>query len=49
VRVTEAICESCNRKRGEKHIATTKRPSIETLEHWTFDGDVEAAERSFWG
>jgi hypothetical protein len=44
MRVTDEKCESCGRLKGEKHIATEKRPSIKTLEHWNFDGDVEATD-----
>lgn len=37
-------CESCGRKRGEKHIATTPRPDIEQLEEWSSDGICEATD-----
>ena len=28
------VCESCGRKRGEKHRVTTPRPSVQTMESW---------------
>ena len=44
MRVEREECESCGRKRGERHKAVTPAPDMETLASWTFD---EAMSRSF--
>jgi hypothetical protein len=42
--VQDAVCESCGRSKGEKHIAVTSRPDMETLEEWVSDGIAEATD-----
>ena len=42
--VSVPVCSKCGRKRGEKHKATTKAPSIKTMERWTSDGVARATD-----
>ena len=37
-------CPKCHRKQGERHCATTKRPSIATMERWNYDGIARATD-----
>lgn len=37
-------CESCHRKKGEKHKATEQEPSMEQLHEWVIDGVAEATD-----
>ena len=37
-------CPKCGRKRGEKHKATTKRPSVKTMFRWMDDGVARATD-----
>lgn len=37
-------CPKCGRKRGEKHIATTKRPSVKTMFRWMDEGRAKATD-----
>ena len=37
MRVTEAQCPSCDRLKGERHIATEPPPSMDELEDMVFD------------
>ena len=37
-------CPKCGRKRGEKHKATTKRPSIKTMMRWMDEGVAKATD-----
>ena len=43
-RVQVAECPKCHRKLGERHIATVKAPSIETMERWMYDGVARATD-----
>ena len=38
------VCESCGRLRGERHKATTKRPSLKTMERWVMGPDAAACK-----
>ena len=42
--VADAVCAKCGRKQGERHIATTKRPGMRTLEHWVYDSVAKATD-----
>ena len=37
-------CPKCKRERGMRHKATTKAPSIATMEKWVFDGIAKATD-----
>ncbi len=37
-------CPKCHRKRGQKHLAITKKPSIATMEKWMDDGVARATD-----
>ena len=37
-------CETCGRGPGEKHKATTKAPSIATMERWVSNGIAKATD-----
>ena len=43
-RVAVERCESCGRLRGEKHVATGKRPSLRTMNKWVSDGVAKASD-----
>lgn len=38
------VCPKCGRKRGQRHMATMKTPSIATLERWLNDGVAKATD-----
>lgn len=42
--ITDESCETCGRAKGERHKATTQRPTIEQLEEWVSDGVAEATD-----
>ena len=42
--VTVEQCESCGRKRGERHKATESRPDMESLTEMVADGVVDATD-----
>jgi len=37
-------CPTCKRAKGEKHLATTKRPSISKMEKWVSNGVAKATD-----
>jgi len=37
-------CETCGRLPGERHKATRPVPSIETIEQWEHDGEIETTD-----
>ena len=37
-------CKTCKRFRGERHRATTKAPSIKTMERWSSDCVARATD-----
>ena len=39
MRVQQEQCESCGRFRGDKHLAVTPPPEIETIQGWIMDMD----------
>lgn len=43
-RVEISECPSCHRKQGEKHLATTKAPSLPTMEKWMENGVAKATD-----
>lgn len=42
--VTAPECPKCHRKTGEKHKATTKRPSLKTMERWISNAVAKATD-----
>lgn len=44
MRVEAEKCDTCGRARGEKHVATEKRPSIAKMERWSSNGIVNATD-----
>ncbi len=42
--VAERACRACGRVKGERHLATTRRPSMEQIEEWMSDGGCEATD-----
>lgn len=45
MKVAEAEgCPTCGRECGERHVATTQRPSIAKMERWSDRGIAEATD-----
>lgn len=42
--VAIAECPKCHRKKGERHVPVTKRPSLPTIERWNLDGIAKATD-----
>lgn len=43
-RVITDTCPTCHRSKGDKHVATTKVPSVKTMERWSHDGIARATD-----
>ncbi len=43
-RINVEICPRCKRSRGERHKATTKRPTLATMERWVSKGLGKATD-----
>ncbi len=37
-------CATCGRPKGQRHVATTKAPSIATMEKWSDSGIAKATD-----
>ena len=45
MRVQKATgCETCGRKKGQRHVAITERPSIAKMERWMNNSGAEATD-----
>ena len=44
MRVAVETCETCGRQKGEQHVATEPRPSLDQLMAWTDEGGAEATD-----